>query len=73
METFLWTFICAEDLAPKFRLPFRLMRGPLGFFLVQVLNMMMKNVIPEHCAITDEGMESGSNGSRRCITGCHLK
>ncbi|MBK7585779.1 MAG: hypothetical protein IPI67_37030 [Myxococcales bacterium] len=49
------------------------MRGPLGFFLVQVLNMMIKNVIPEHCAITDEGMESGSNGSRRCITGCHLK
>lgn len=56
METFLWTFTFKDDFEPKFRVPFRMMRGPLGFFFVQVLNMMIKKVIPEHCAITDEGM-----------------
>jgi len=57
METFLWTFTFAQDFEPKFRMPFRLMRGPLGFFFVQVLNMMIKKLIPEHCPITDEGMK----------------
>jgi len=57
METFLWTFTFEEDFEPKFRMPFRLMRGPLGFFFVQVLNMMIKKLIPEHCPITDEGMK----------------
>lgn len=57
METFLWTFTFKDDFEPKFRLPFRLMRGPLGFFFVQVLNMMTKKVIPEHCPITDEGLQ----------------
>ena len=57
METFLWTFTFEDDFEPKFRLPFRLMRGPLGFFFVQVANMMMKKVIPEHCEITEEGMQ----------------
>jgi len=56
METFLWTFTFEDDFEPKFRTPFRLMRGPLGFFFVQAMNMMMKKVIPEHCAIMDEGM-----------------
>jgi haloalkane dehalogenase len=28
METFLWTFTFEDDFEPKFRLPFRLMRGP---------------------------------------------
>lgn len=56
METFLWTFTFRDDFEPKFRLPFRLIRGPLGFIFVQVLNVMMRKVIPEHCAITDEGM-----------------
>ena len=56
METFLWTFTYEEDFEPKFRLPFRMMRGPLGFVFVQVLNMMIKKLIPEYCAITEEGM-----------------
>lgn len=56
METFLWTFTFEDDFEPKFRMPFRMMRGPLGFLFVQVLNMMIRKVIPEHCAITDEGM-----------------
>src|SRR5688572_20453697 len=56
METFLWTFTFADDFDPKFRMPFRLMRGPAGFFFVQVMNMMTKKVIPEHCPITPEGM-----------------
>ena len=57
METFLWTFTFKDDFEPKFRLPFRMMRGPLGFFFVQVLNMMTKKVIPEHCPITEEGLQ----------------
>lgn len=57
METFLWTFTFEEDFEPKFRMPFRMMRGPLGFFFVQVLNMMTKKVIPEHCPITPEGLQ----------------
>ena len=57
LETFLWTFTFVEDFEPKFRLPFRMMRGPLGFIAVQVFNMMTKKFIPEHCPITDEGMQ----------------
>ena len=38
METFLWTFTFEDDFEPKFRMPFRMMRGPLGFVAVQVLN-----------------------------------
>ena len=33
------------------------MRGPLGFVFVQVLNMMTKKAIPEHCPITEEGLQ----------------
>jgi len=50
-------FTFKDDFEPKFRIPFRLMRGPLGFFFVQVLNMMTKKVIPEHCPITEEGLQ----------------
>lgn len=57
METFLWTFTFEDDYEPKFRIPFRLMRGPLGYFFVQVLNMMVKKLIPEHCPITEEGLQ----------------
>jgi haloalkane dehalogenase len=72
METFLWTFTFADDFAPKFRMPFRIMRGPLGFVFVQVLNMMIRKLIPEHCAITDEGMSyyldsMPTVGSRRAM------
>jgi haloalkane dehalogenase len=57
METFLWTFTFRDDFEPKFRVPYRMMRGPLGYFFVQIRNMMMRKVIPQHCAITDEGMK----------------
>lgn len=57
METFLWTFTFEEDFEPKFRMPFRLMRGSLGYFFVQVMNMMIRQVIPEHCPITPDGMQ----------------
>lgn len=56
METFLWTFTFADDFHPKFRLPFRLMRGPAGYLMVQVFNLMVKKLIPEHCPITEDGM-----------------
>jgi len=57
METFLWTFTFADDFESKFRMPFRLMRGPAGFVFVQVMNMMTRKLIPQHCPITDEGMQ----------------
>lgn len=57
METFLWSFTYKEDFEPKFRMPFKLMRGPAGFFFVQVMNMMTKKLIPEHCPITDDGLQ----------------
>ncbi|MCK7614932.1 alpha/beta fold hydrolase [Roseibium sediminicola] len=55
-ESFLWDFTYADDFEPKFRLPFKMMRGPAGYFVVQVLNLMIKKLIPEHCPIPDEGM-----------------
>jgi haloalkane dehalogenase len=57
METFLRSFTFADDYHPKFRMPFRLMRGPAGFVAVQVFNIMTKKVIPEHCPITSDGMQ----------------
>jgi haloalkane dehalogenase len=72
METFLWTFTFADDFQRKFRMPFRLMRGPAGFVFVQVMNMMTKRLIPQHCPITDEGLQYYLDGtptvrSRRAI------
>lgn len=57
METFLWTFTFKEDFHPKFRIPFSIMRGPLGFVAVQILNILTKKLIPEHCPISDEGIQ----------------
>jgi hypothetical protein len=68
-ETFLWTFTFQDDFEPKFRMPFRMMRGPLGFVAVQVLNMMIKKVIPEHCPITDEGLQHYLTRCRPCARG----
>lgn len=56
METFLWTFTWVDDFEPKFRTPYRMMRGPLGFVFVQLMNMMIRKLIPEHCPISPEGM-----------------
>jgi haloalkane dehalogenase len=55
METFLWTFTFADDFHPKFRASFRLMRGPAGFVVVQVFNLLTKKLIPQHCPITTDG------------------
>ena len=55
METFLWTFTFEEDFEPKFRIPFRIMRGPMGYVAVQVFNMMVKKFIPDNCPINEEG------------------
>jgi hypothetical protein len=57
METFLWTFTFADCFHPTFRAPFRLMRSPAGFLAVQVFNLLTKRLIPEHCPITDDGMQ----------------
>jgi len=56
METFLWTFTWKEDFSPEFRLPFKLMRGPLGFVMIQVMNFMVKRLIPQHCPISKEAL-----------------
>lgn len=56
METFLWPMTWEEDFDPSFRTPFKLMRSPLGFVMVQVLNMMVKKLIPEHCPMSAETM-----------------
>jgi haloalkane dehalogenase len=57
METFLWTFTWQDDFQPEFRTPFKLMRTPLGFVMIQVLNMMVKKLIPQHCPIPQEAMD----------------
>jgi haloalkane dehalogenase len=57
METFLWSFTYEEDFEPKFRTPFKMMRGPAGYIVVQMMNMMTKKLIPEHCPITDQGLQ----------------
>lgn len=45
-----------DDFSPEFRLPFKLMRSPLGFVMVQVMNMMIKKLIPQHCPISPEAL-----------------
>jgi haloalkane dehalogenase len=57
METFLWTFTFADDFHPKFRAAYRLMRSPAGFVAVQMFNMLTKKLIPQHCPITNDGMQ----------------
>jgi len=56
METFLWPMTWEEDFSPEFRLPFKLMRSPLGFVMIQVMNMMIKKLIPQHCPISPEAL-----------------
>jgi haloalkane dehalogenase len=56
METFLWPMTWEKDFSPEFRLPFKLMRSPLGFLMVQVMNMMIKKLIPQHCPISTEAL-----------------
>jgi len=57
METFLWPMTWEVDFSPKFRTAFKLMRGPLGYFLVQVLNIMTRVLIPQHCPISRESLD----------------
>ncbi|MBI5594682.1 MAG: haloalkane dehalogenase [Elusimicrobia bacterium] len=57
MESFLWTMTWEEDFSPEFRTPFRLIRSPLGFVMVQVLNMMIKKLIPQHCPISPAALQ----------------
>lgn len=56
METFLWPMTWEDDFDPSFRTPFKLMRSPLGYVMVQVFNMMVKKLIPEHCPMSPETM-----------------
>lgn len=56
METFLWPMTWEDDFAPEFRTPFKLMRSPLGFIMIQGLNMMIKKLIPQHCSISPEAL-----------------
>lgn len=56
METFLWPMTWQNDFAPEFRGPFKMMRSPLGFVFVQVLNIMTKKLIPQHCPISKESL-----------------
>jgi haloalkane dehalogenase len=46
-----------DDFAPPFRTPFRLMRSPLGYVFTQVLNIMTKKLIAEHCPISRESLD----------------
>ncbi len=57
LETFLWTFTWKDDFAPEFKLPFKLMRTPLGFVMIQVMNFMTKKLIPQHCPISRESLD----------------
>lgn len=56
MESFLWPMTWEDDFDPKIRTPFKLMRSPLGFIFTQVLNIMMKKLIPEHCPISPDAL-----------------
>lgn len=56
METFLWPMTWKEDFSPEFRIPFKLMRSPVGFIMIQVMNMMIKKLIPQHCPMDPEAM-----------------
>ncbi len=57
METFLWPMTFESDFDPNFRLPFKLMRSPLGFIMVQVMNMMINKLIPQYCPMSKETMD----------------
>lgn len=56
METFLWPMAWQDDFSPEFRTPFKLMRSPLGFVMIQMMNMMIKELIPQHCPIAPDAL-----------------
>ena len=56
MESFLWPMTWKDDFSPEFRIPFKLMRSPLGYVFTQVLNIMTKKLIPEHCPISPDSL-----------------
>lgn len=57
METFLWPMTWKDDFDPKFVVPFKMMRSPLGFLFTRIMNMMVNKLIPEHCPISDEALQ----------------
>ena len=57
MESFLWPMTWMEDFSPEFRTPFKLMRTPLGFVMIQVMNFMAKKIIPQHCPISKDALD----------------
>lgn len=57
METFLWPMQWVRDFPAEFRTPFKLMRTPLGFVMIQMMNFMSKKMIPQHCPISKESLD----------------
>lgn len=57
METFLWPMTYAEDFEPAIRLPFKMMRTPVGDLFSRGMNIMINKIIPEHCPISDEALD----------------
>lgn len=72
MESFLWPMTWEDDFSPEFRLPFKLMRSPVGYIFTQVFNIMTKKLIPEHCPISRDALDYYINscptiGSRNAL------
>lgn len=72
MESFLWPMTWEDDFSPEFRVPFKLMRSPLGYLFTQVFNVMTKKLIPEHCPISPDSLNHYINscptiGSRNAL------
>jgi len=57
METFLWPMTYADDFEPAIRLPFKMMRTPIGDLFSRGMNIMINKIIPEHCPISDEALD----------------
>jgi len=47
MDTFLWN-LTWDDFPKKVKLPFKLMRSPFGYFMIQVMNGFVKSFIPQN-------------------------
>jgi haloalkane dehalogenase len=47
IETFLWN-LGWNDFPPKVKMPFKLMRSPVGFLLIQVMNGFLKQFVPQN-------------------------
>jgi len=72
MESFLWPMTWEDDFSPEFRMPFKLMRSPVGYIFTQVFNIMTKKLIPEHCPISRDALNYYINscptiGSRNAL------